>query len=311
MKKKAIFLLVIILLNLLLPINITENSAVNIGDTYTYEISKARIYAIVGENSYSSDGFEFSAKNYPPGTLVSCEITDYIDGDIELVCSIDNRTQISYSVSNWVHIILDYYMIYTTTKAYELAQSWLDILLLELFFFGIRPYIHPTTYSYEFFNTLAEVFNSTYKSYSTIYPNFECDFNIQSSNNLVYIESWLGGKIKGSCGEIFGFNDDVPTNINFGNNFHIAFMNETGLVQGMGYRGWVKGKINETSVKVSIEYQYELHNYNLPDFIFGIYYYDFNSNYYYLFLLPVIIIGGAIGFIVYRRKKKKVGNELL
>lgn len=136
------------------------------------------------------------------------------------------------------------------------------------------------------------------------------------NDDVFVFESWVGGEVDASFGRILNDRSDYPSDISFGNNFHFAINNETGLVHGFGLRGWVQGKIDGKSVKVSINFQYELEGYAMQDYQFGEFI-DFNSengsnsNLYYLFFIPGTVTVGVIVFIVYRRKKKKVGNELL
>lgn len=75
----------------------------------------------------------------------------------------------------------------------------------------------------------------------------------------------------------------------------------------MGYQGWVQGNINDLPVKVSIEYQYELINYSLPDYEFGKYRKFSDSGILLVILFPSsIIIIITIPTVVYLKRKKRM-----
>jgi len=280
---------------------------------YTYKITRARIYAKVGDNEYIQNGFESGGIAYPSGTTVSCIITNFEYGSINYNCTIGNNTRFLYSASNWVIIsLMDYYMIYTTIKTYELILNWKNIVLFDLFFFGIRPYIHPIEYNWNYINALENNLYDTYV-YTSKYPEVDCKYALIKSNDLVKIESWIGGKLNGMYGEQFDAGKNFPSDFSFGNSFHIVYLNSSGLVYGMGYRGWVQGTINSTSVKVSLEYQYQLINYSMPRYHFGTYkrFGDLRVvlAVTILFLIVVVV---TVPTAIYLRKKrmlKKTKNE--
>lgn len=207
MRKRSIILIVIIS-NIILLNSLIGVSSIEVGVDYTYIVTQSRIYARVGDNKYILNGFRFGGATYPVDTSVSCVITNINQGDIDYNCYIDNQTSIGYSVSNWINRIFDYYMIYTTVKTYELVENWQNTALFNLFFFVMRSYVHPATYNWNFINTLENTLYNTY-NHTTNFPGVECEFHMKKTNELISIESWIGGKIEGLYGEQF----DADTNL--------------------------------------------------------------------------------------------------
>jgi len=76
-------------------------------------------------------------------------------------------------------------------------------------------------------------------------------------------------KNKSKFEEIIGISIDYDNNITFGNNMQFSISQSSGIINGFKKQGWVKGKINNTNVKVSIKIEYALNNFFLHECIYN------------------------------------------
>lgn len=309
--KREIKLTVLILLIIL--INSFNNvSSIEVEDNYTYKITHAKISVKIGENSFYLKGVKVGGTIFPPGTITSSVISNIDQGSIDYNTTIGSNTLINYLASNWISNWDDFRMVYTLKRVYEMVDDWRNYALLSLFFFKITPYIHPCSYNWETIQNLETTLNSKY-NHTEIFPKVDAYFKKELSEDVVFIESWIGGNIDGLYGEYFDISSNYNSNITFGNNFHISFINSTGIVQGLGYRGWVKGIIKDLPIKASIEYQFTLLDYNLPDYSFGIYHSFLTRPELMLIVtLPtsviLITLGTFLGIFYYRKRLTKKSN---
>jgi hypothetical protein len=180
-------------------------------------------------------------------------------------------------------------------------------------YFDIIPYVYLSVENLNYFAELGENFISTCESNFTDQPGVTYDYSFDNSTENIYFESWLGGDLVGNytsyLGGLGGTPEIYSADLSFGNNFQVTINKTTGIIVGMGYRGWTKGQLNQSSVKVSMEYEYEYTSYKLPRFSFGTY-----RNYFMGFkiLYGIIPLGIGVGIFVplyYRRKKLASNHE--
>ncbi|MHA1557813.1 MAG: choice-of-anchor S family protein, partial [Candidatus Heimdallarchaeota archaeon] len=163
-----------------------------------------------------------------------------------------------------------YYTLYYT---YEMIENFANGYKVDLTFYTIYPYINPyysdyLTDSEIFGNDLSTLFNPIFNvnrdiEYSYVYE--------ESSDGIVYFESWVGGEIDSTFGNSINGKESYDTDIEFGNNFHYVADKNSGIVYGLGRQGWIKGTINDIEVKVSMSCEYQLKNYKISNYQFGNY----------------------------------------
>ncbi|NPE09131.1 MAG: hypothetical protein GNW80_12675 [Asgard group archaeon] len=282
------------------------HSQLSVGDVSTYKITNSKIYLASGSNFVSAKGFRFKGTNYPSKTKVDFSV-NYVGGGINGNFTIGNESFFIGYLENWYTTLVPFFMRYTSIIVYRSVYLWSMHNFTNGLYFNIYPYINPTAENHEFFENLGEDFLSAFESVSQDYPGLEYNYRYSEKNNIVYFESWLGGEISGVYGPAIGYSFDYLAEVEFGNNFHIAFDKVSGLVTGFGFRGWTMGVLNDQAVKVSLEYQYQLVGYRLPRYTLGTYK-DYLSSIGLIVssvLIPTIIIAVSIPVIVKYRKKKK------
>ena len=269
LKPKKMQVVVLVLLMGMAVAVYEKNYAVEGGEEYQYKITQARINAKIGINSFHQKGFEVGNILYKVGTIATCKITKNDEGSLDYNITVGDQKLINYLVSNWIILWDDYYAIYTTIKTFELIEDWRNIAGFGLFFFRVLPYVHQDYYNSGVVNEFEEALNSRYNKTETL-PKVQTQLRKEVNDDLILFESWVGGEVEGTIGEQFEATHNYDSEFTFGNNFHILYENTSGIVQGMGYRGWIEGIIDNKSVKVAIEYQFELVEGNsLPKYQLG------------------------------------------
>lgn len=284
---------------------ISVHSELSVGDVYSYKMMNSKIYLASGSNFISAKGFRFKGTNYPSKTKADFSV-NYVGGGINGNFTIGTESLLIGYLEDWYTALVPFYMRYTSIIVYRSIYLWSMHNFSNGLFFNIYPYINPTAENHEFFENLGENFLSDFATVSQDYPGLEYNYRYFEKDNIVYFESWLGGEISGVYGPAIGYYYDYLAEVEFGNNFHIAFDKVSGLVTGFGFRGWTNGVLNGQDVKVSLEYQYQLVGYRLPRYTFGTYK-DFLPSIGLIVssvLVPIIIIAVCVPVIVkYRRKK--------
>ncbi|NHK29829.1 MAG: hypothetical protein FK730_00660 [Asgard group archaeon] len=269
-KNKLIIISFILLFNLWNPIQ--TSSEIGVGDSFIYEITAAEHYFKIGKNEDYQEGFIFGSKNYPIGTYVNATIDAFDTPGAGFSFWLDNHSNISFFHPMWFDmaaIEISYKTLYYT---YEMVENFQNAYLVHLTFYRIKPFIDPRFNDYMTSPiTLGEDVCDYFEQYDYFYPDIECSYNYTITDNFTYYESWVGGEVDTSFGEIITGKNDYPSEISFGNNFQYYIDNETGLVYGYGIRGWIEGKIDGKKVRVSMHFQFELEGYDLPDYQYGSY----------------------------------------
>lgn len=249
------------------------NASLNVNDSFIYEITKAGYYAKFGDNATLIKDYRFGSLECPIGTKVNATVEEAepVGGDVKFIFYVENRSRIAFITANWLDIsavALSFsilYNAYETVKDFD-AIHHLTILVL----YRIRPFIHPDFNDYlNSPETLGDDIDSFFSKWHYRYPDIEVQYDYSEVEGILYFESWVGGKVNGQFGEIITGKSDYLSEISFGNNFHFAVNKDSGVVQGFGQQGWVKGTIDDKAFKFSSKIEYELEGYNLPKYQFG------------------------------------------
>jgi hypothetical protein len=271
------------------------------GDELSYKITKAKVDNSIDDNEVSKNGFRFNGKNYPSGTrcLLTINFVDVaIYGDITI--GVDNQT-FSY-LGDWFINTIPHFMIYTTSVTNKLVENWNYINFSAGVVFNLYPYIQPTQSNLEFFSEITDDFITYFESISTQYPNLNFQYLLKEKSNQIYYESWIGGEINGLLGSALSLFPNYQANTSISNHFHITVDKSSGLIKGFGYKGSVKGILNNQTVSTFIEFAYKIGGYCFPNYQLG--------PYRYLGLkigvpIGVVVFAGISSFFIIRRRKKR------
>jgi len=271
--KKGLSVFFFVSLLLIIRIDVVKSVPANLvlGESFIYEITSVGLYAEVGENTTIDKNFHFSANEYPEGTKINATVNEISsNGGVGFKFYIGDRSQIGYSTANWFDVLAAEYSYLTLYWTFEIVRDYNRISFLDLIIYQTRPYVNPLYNDYlESPESLGEEINSLFTPWSNNYPGIEYSYEHSEKDGKMLFESWVGGEVNDSFGNIVNGRDDYPSEISFGNSFHVAIDKETGIIHGFGRRGWVKGVINNKFVKVSIDVQYELEGYRMAKYHLG------------------------------------------
>ncbi|MBN1330668.1 MAG: hypothetical protein JXA54_14435 [Candidatus Heimdallarchaeota archaeon] len=285
------------------------NAEINVNNSFIYKITSAGHYFNIGDFLTTKEGF--GLKNYTVGTKVNAIVDYIVSNGVGYKFWVDDEYWIGFVSFNKLNSwgvdfsYMTLYLVYQTIANKEFTY------LIDLAIYHIYPYFDPMSNSYITEpNQLAIDISNIFKNY----PNIECLNHTNVIDNVVYFESWVGGEINLNFGYAINDKENYPSDISFGNNFHFAINQLSGIVYGFGTRGWVEGVINGTNVKVSMSCEYVLEGYDLPDYSFGSFHNFLRNNKLIISLstvLPgsVILIVGTIILVTFKRKKIVTGNH--
>lgn len=308
MKLKLAFFVIL----LTIPFPIQTNSELTIGDSFLYEIIEANYYAEIDSEERSFNGYRFGGQTHPVGTKFNATAEDVDVGSVFFRFWLegnDTYTSVAYISSNWFNVFaVD--ISYTTLQYTFLAVENINVLtMLDLAYFQFNPYIHLPHNDYLFsLDSLGEDIHYFFNRWFYLYPGIECLYEHSVENGVIQFESWVGGKIDAQFGSIITAGSNLPTDISFGDSYHFAVDNETGVVIGWGQRGWVKGTINGKAVKISMEWEYELEGYELQPYQLGEMKEFGTGSPYLAIFLPMAVVVAIIPVILYFMKKKSNQN---
>ena len=281
------------------------------GDSFIYEITAASLYASIGENSNQNEGYYSGGEYHPTGTKVNATIVDHTVLTADFWFYIGDSYSVAHLSSGWLNrfgLELTYITLY---YSFLMVENYNAINMFDLLTFKFHPIIYLNYCSYltnpnSFRSAIDQLVDDWF------YGEREIEYltTLTEINGIIYFESWIGGKIDENFGVNIGASNDYSTDIKFGNNYRIAVNSTTGLVLGWGQRGWVKGRINEKQVRMSMEWQYELDGYAFPDYQFGEMKYFRDVNYYLIIFLPAISLGILIPVVIYFYNKHKFDKLL-
>lgn len=266
----AIFIFVLLNINLILfqPIN----SELKVGDSFIYEIKSVEYYIKYGSFELKNEGYYSGGERHPPGTKVNATIEEIAPAGISFRFWLENYSSIGYINPIWLQILGVDYSYTALYHAYQIAYDYHYGYLVDLYLIQIRPYINPLYDDYVVSpRLLGENIIKHFDGLPNKYSDIVCQYDYYSIDNLLYFESWVGGWVKMNFGDLINDQSSFPSDIIFGNNFHFTVDKETGIIFGLGRRGWVDGTINNISVKISMSFEYELDSYDLPDYSLGSY----------------------------------------
>lgn len=293
-----------ILLTFTFPIR--TKSALTNGESFIYEIADANYYAEIGSDKRSFEGYRSGGYTHPIGTSVNATVEDAEgDGDVLFRFWINGNNSIEFISANWFDIFGVYLSYTTLSYTFLMIENINAIYMLDLAYFQFHPYIHLVYNNYiNSLDTLGEEIRYFFSRWFYLYPDIECMYEYSEVDGLIQFESWVGGNIEAQFGSIITAGSNLPTDISFGDSYHFAVDNETGVVIGWGQRGWVKGKINGKAVKVSMEWEYELEGYDLQPYQLGEMKEFGAGNPYLAIFLPITVVVVIIPVIIYFAKKK-------
>ncbi len=259
----------------------------NVGDSFIYEITKANHSFEFGGLKFANDGYAFGSQNLPVSSLVNVTVDYFSGGGVMFRLNANNTSRVAFISTDWLDFFGLCYSYNILYHIYEIFFNYHHGYLLDLYLYQILPYLKPAYNSYLLSpETLGEDIESSFKN-NYLYPDIECSYFTSTKNGEVYFESWIGGKIDTQFGSIVNEVDDrdnYPTDVEFGINFHYCIDNNTGIVLGVGRRGWVEGQIDEIEVKASMDIEYELQGYDFPKYRYG------NEDFSMFFYLLIILI---------------------
>ncbi len=284
------------------------NAELIVGDCFNYNIVSAGYYLEIGENKTIIDGFLFHDEIYPIDTTLNATVRTIESHGVGFKIMVFNRTSYPFLSGNWFDVLAVEYSYYALYNTLEMVEDFSRGFWVDLTLFQIRPFVDPRYSVYlDSPEALGEDIIHKFHARSWQYQDIEYSYDYTIADEMLYFESWIGGKIDDEFGWILDGRDNMPMDIKFGNNYHFAVDRESGIVHGFGRRGWVNGEINNTSVKVSMTCEYELDGYNLPKYEFGNFrnFLVGNTGLIIGIIVPAILIpSGVIFVIIYRRKKK-------
>ena len=279
------------------------------GDEFVFEIKKANHYFEIGSFKSVTEGFYFGRQNLSENSLINARVDSIGPARVRYSFSVDNITRLSFVTFNWLDYFGPHYGYNILYHIFNIFNDPYYGVTLNSYIYKIKPYINPEVTNYlltpeSLGEDLRDSFHDNYK-----YPDIECKYNTNTENDIVYFESWIGGKLDTNFGKIINDEQDYPTSIKFDTNFHYKIDRNTGMTLGLGQRGWVKGTINNTFVKASMELEYVLQGQTLSGYSYGRYR-DFSNKIYLYILIPticsVIIITIVVSLLLRRKKKNKL-----
>ncbi|MFW9923216.1 MAG: choice-of-anchor S family protein [Candidatus Thorarchaeota archaeon] len=305
---KKIALLLIILTCSAIFVEEKPSLAINVGDSFTYQITEAEHYIKTDDIEIKNIGF-IQLLNFPKNTELNISILEKGGGVISYTVIVDNITSYYYLSTNWLDSRGLDYSIFTLLHSLQITSDYHNGYLLELYLYQILPYLEPQYNDYILTpNKLSEDIIETFQYENNSKSNVYCNFKEEKDGEKVFYESWVGGNIKSSYfgSEIAGI--DYAVDIKFGNNWHFVIGQLTGIVYGFGIRGWCEGKINNKNIRIAIKYEYQMKDFELSDYTYGRYK-DFlrRTNMIIAIVVPTssLLILGSIFFYIKSKQKKK------
>ncbi|MBK5115167.1 MAG: hypothetical protein KGD59_03680 [Candidatus Heimdallarchaeota archaeon] len=277
-------------------------SSITVGDSFEYRIIRSRITVTVGENSVETKKFAFGPNSYFEGTKISV-LANFVGEGMNGEFTIKKDSRLFGYTADQFKMKIRQFLFLTTYFGYNLADNWAYESFDSGYYFFLYPYLIPTGTSWSFFASLDTYITTTLTPYAMPGYSLENNTNYVNNEEEVSFESWVGGEIDSSNGFIYGFTAGLSAKVSFGNQFQIAFDKTTGLCKGLRIRGWCEGTINGKSIEISLDYQYETKNYNLPSLSLGSYNNYFSKLPYLYFLIPSILLPSAIVILLVRKKR--------
>lgn len=311
MKKNSIALFLIFIVIFSIKHNTT--SSLNENDFFLYEIVDCGYYLEIGQNKKIAEGYLFANSYYPSGTIVNSTIGYIAPNGVSFNTWIENIHSVVFLSIDWFDFKAPYDSYYTLFNTYKLIEDFSNIYLIDFTLFDIYPFIDP---NYNVFlsspSELVLEINEIIQKWSVYQTDISFSYNYTENENILFYESWIGGKIDGNFGSALTGGKNYESDITFGNNYLFTVKKDTGIIQGYGRRGWVKGTINDLNVKISISCEYKLLDYELPNYSFGNYYnFLANNNLAIIIAIPssvvLLIVSILLGF--YLRKKRLLKNQ--
>lgn len=309
---KISFLVVFLLFSTLQYNSHYQKSALSVGDSFIYEIIESDFYIEIGSEVRSRNGYLFVSQVHPLGTRINATVEDVDIGDADYRFWVDGNdtvTSVAHISSHWLDVFgvdLSYRTLYYVCLAAENINA---LFWLDLAYFRIHPYFDLVFNDYLHSpDTLGEDIHYFFGRWFYLYPNIECLYDYSLENGIIHFESWVGGKIDAPFRSIIDAGTNLPTDISFGDSYQFSVDNETGVVVGWGQRGWVKGKINGTSVKASMELHYELEGYDSPPYQLGEMKEFSEGNPDLVFYIVLSVLAVTVPIIVYILRKKSIKN---
>ncbi len=307
----ALLLVLVVFFAGFIPTYTSPTSALSEDDFFIYELSASHIYAKIDSEKSTLDGYYQGGSYHPPGTKVNATI-DYIAGHGTMFrFFIDNSSSVAFISPDWFDLFAVEKAYITLASTFLMIDNFNAINMMELSTFSFHPYIYLYSCDYlanpdSFGNAIGQVVDDWFYGEREI----DCLYTHSESEGIIYIESWIGGKIDENFGVNIGAPEDYPTDISFGNGFHIAVNSSSGVVYGWGQHGWVKGRINGKQVRFSMAWEYALDGYVFPDYQFGEIKHFQDINLYLIIFLPAISLGILVPTIIYFYNKRRF-NKLL
>lgn len=291
-------LVVLVIVLSIYTIKLQTCKTLSTGDIIEYRLGKAKISAIVGNNSVSATGISFFSKNYPVSTIMSVNV-HYVGDGINYDLTIDNHTRNIGYITDMYYARLHQYMIRTSLFTRSLIMCWEGENFDTGLYLFLEPYISPTSDTWEYMKTLGQVMIQEKDAYVQLGNEFNAAYLFQDKDDKIYFETWNEGNVTGEYDDILGYPYRLPQYCYFENHFQIVFDKKTGALLGMALRGETLGQIDEGPFQVELSYSITQDGYHLPWFKLDNFFPRFSSIFF------PLIGGGIIGLVIFVIVKKK------
>jgi len=253
---------------ILIQINPLFTKEINESQTITYRITKSRIKAQIKEQIIKTNNYQFDYQSFSEGTKV---VTDIDISDMGVSCKFTRREAertIAYTFDMY-KLSLPRLVERTYRMTYNLFLNSTSNSLDKGYDLEIYPYIDPSQTTWDFF----ENFGESTQNYFLYYQNQGYNVNFQyvsyTKEDNFYFECWSGGEINGEYGLGSTISYSTQCNIIYDNHYKIIINKVTGIVQGSGIKGRVKGSLLDKEINVEVDYQFKKTGFYLKSYLFG------------------------------------------
>jgi len=303
LRKKIISIFLILLIPQLLTFpHIKSDFAVEVGQTFVYDIVKSEGEIILGANSANPEGYYIEDQHFNQGTSITINVTNVVPNRVDYTISAggysEDRFETFFETTFGFFALAHYPYVVTTFFFGDWNQTQFD----RLIGFLLLPFTHNNTETWVDFSEWADDIHVN----GTLYPTelsagLTLDATYTDDGTDYLFELWMTGH---KSETLSGLTEFGYVNIDIDHHLQFAFKKATGVQLGLRMVGKAEGTIDGVDYKYSYEMHDELEGYDLPAFTFAIPNGGFISGYEYGITLAAL--GSiAIIFILVRKRSKR------